>query len=333
MDSRIKKAREAEAGGRIDEATAIYAGILAEDPTDGVVQRRIAKLNTLRFARWPRAIAEFADPADVVRRYVLSELEPGAGWLTPASKVVTFGSCFARHLAEGLVSRGLSVFYKRLAEDVNTTFANRHLIEWVAGIPGPHSDQFDAAFPRERAEFEVAVRACDLVILTLGVAPSYFDAAGEVVLALGGEGSRRLVTVGNTVRTTTVSENADNIREIIARLREMNPGVRVFLTLSPVALIATLERKSAVLADCVSKSVLRLAAEEVVNTVPDVNYWPSFEIVRWLGPYLPRPPFAEEDGSTRHVSLWMRDLIIGLFIEYFGSAELASANQDEALPA
>ena len=32
-------------------------------------------------------------------------------------------------------------------------------------------------------------------------------------------------------------------------------------------------------------------------------------------------PFAEEDGNTRHVSRWVRDLIIGLFIEYFGSAE------------
>ena len=333
MDRRIKQAREAEAGGRIDEAAAIYAEILAEDPTDKEVQRRIARLNILRFARWPGAIGEFADPAAVIRRYVLSELEPGAGWLTPTSKVVTFGSCFARHLAEGLSRRGLSVSYRWIAEDVNTTFANRCMMEWVAGIPGPYSDQFNVAFPNERAGFEVAVRACDLVILTLGVAPSYFDAAGKVVLALGGEGKRRLITVANTFRTTTVSDNADNIREIIARLRDMNPGVRVFLTVSPVALAATLERKSAVLGDCVSKSVLRLAAEEVVNTVPDVIYWPSFEIVRWLGPFLPHPPFAEEDGSTRHVSLWLKDLIISLFIEYFGSAEFAPASQDEAGPA
>ena len=62
----------------------------------------------------------------------------------------------------------------------------------------------------------------------------------------------------------------------------------------------------------------------MIGRYPDVVYWPSFEIVRWLGPHLPRPPFAEEDGKTRHVSLWVRDLIIGLFLEYFGPAAIAA---------
>jgi hypothetical protein len=54
-------------------------------------------------------------------------------------------------------------------------------------------------------------------------------------------------------------------------------------------------------------------------------------MARWLGAHLPAkydPPFGADDGRTRHVSVWLQDLIIGLFVEYFGDGSLAGAPRD-----
>jgi hypothetical protein len=58
-------------------------------------------------------------------------------------------------------------------------------------------------------------------------------------------------------------------------------------------------------------------------------YWPSFEIVRSLGPYFTsetRQLFGAEDGNSRHVSNWIVDVIIDEFLAFYGKdAEPAGA--------
>ena len=94
------------------------------------------------------------------------------------------------------------------------------------------------------------------------------------------------------------------------------------MTVSPSALIATTEFDSAVEADCLSKSTLRLACHEAMSAMADrpMVYWPSFEMVRWLGahyaPFSP-PAYGLEDGNSRHVSDWLVDLIVELFLDYY----------------
>ena len=50
-----------------------------------------------------------------------------------------------------------------------------------------------------------------------------------------------------------------------------------------------------------------------------VLYWPSFEIVRWLGPHfggaLP-DVYGADDGNSRHVSAWLVDEIVGEFLKF-----------------
>jgi hypothetical protein len=40
-------------------------------------------------------------------------------------------------------------------------------------------------------------------------------------------------------------------------------------------------------ADCLSKATLRVAVDQLVTSTPYCLYWPAFEIVRWLGSYIP----------------------------------------------
>jgi hypothetical protein len=132
------------------------------------------------------------------------------------------------------------------------------------------------------------------------------------------------------MRTTTVAENVHNIRciiELLRRLSGRDPWIVV--TVSPVPLSGTTEFSSAIIADCISKSTLRLACHEVLSAGagPRAQYWPSFEIVRWLGAHLgpDHPPaYGADDGNSRHVSGWLVEVIIDLFLDrYARGAEAA----------
>ncbi len=283
-----------------------------------------------RPAVWPGRAQHFHDFPSLVRRYVLSGVERRA-LVGKDSKVATMGSCFAEHLAGRLQWRGIEAFYVPLAEDINSTYANERLMQWVCGAQGPDSEKLTNWYGDDRRlEIERRLRACDLFIFSLGVAPCFFDDdTGEFVLVKG------TAPKGCHFRTTTVQENVQNLRHIVERLRSLNPNVQILLTVSPVSLGGTLEYASAVVADCVSKSVLRLTVEDMRAEDHDILYWPSFEIVRWLGSHLtdanPRA-FGANDGDSRHVSVWLQDLVIGLFLEYHGDASMEPTEPAPAEP-
>jgi hypothetical protein len=73
---------------------------------------------------------------------------------------------------------------------------------------------------------------------------------------------------------------------------------------------------SSIEADCLSKSTLRVAADQIVGTTPGCIYSPSFEIVRWLGAYIPGM-YGAEDGTPHHVSESIVQMIMGLFSKFY----------------
>jgi hypothetical protein len=119
------------------------------------------------------------------------------------------------------------------------------------------------------------------------------------------------------MRTTTCSENIANLQRAIALIRVLAPTALVVITVSPVPLFATTEMPSALMADCVSKSVLRAAVHEVVSADRTLIYFPAFEIVRWLSAYTNTHIFGEDDRSSRHVSNWVVDFIVSSFASRF----------------
>ena len=117
-------------------------------------------------------------------------------------------------------------------------------------------------------------------------------------------------------RTTSVSENKENLQKIIEMIREINENTKIVLTLSPVPLKGTLNTPSVMQADSISKSTLRIAINEIMTNNPSgVSYWPSFEMVRWLGVYFENV-FGLEDGRSGHVSSYVIDNIIELFLNH-----------------
>jgi hypothetical protein len=81
-------------------------------------------------------------------------------------------------------------------------------------------------------------------------------------------------------------------------------GKKLILTVSPVPLQTTFLGKDIVLANSAAKSILRALCEEAAALHPDVDYFPSFEMVHYTEPGLAWKP----DG--RHVRMEMVEKIM-----------------------
>lgn len=62
-------------------------------------------------------------------------------------------------------------------------------------------------------------------------------------------------------------------------LMSVNPSAKIILTVSPVPLIATAENKHVLVSTTLSKSILRVAAEELSSESSAIDYFPSYEII------------------------------------------------------
>jgi tetratricopeptide (TPR) repeat protein len=317
--------------GRGGEAEASLQAAIALEPENGdarllldLARRGLGEgLASPRPRPWPQRQHAFDNLRGAIERYVLAGY-PGQPIVRPQTVFTTLGSCFAQNLAQRLAEAGYRVNNEPIGEEVNSTYANRFLLEWLEHGPvsGP-ARAIDLVYgPARRERMLEALSHTDVLVLTLGVAACFFDigTGAFAFSALGSATGQAYLDRHCRMRTTTVSENVDNILAILGAAERLAARpLKVVLTVSPVPLAGTTELHSAVVADCLSKSTLRLACHEAGQLRPDLIYWPSFEIVRWLGAHFSTPDapaFGAEDRCTRHVSNWLVDLIVELFIAH-----------------
>jgi hypothetical protein len=99
------------------------------------------------------------------------------------------------------------------------------------------------------------------------------------------------------------TEALDDMLAFIDSLRAVNPKSRVILSVSPVSLLATYEDRHALVANCYTKSALRVVAEEVCRARPDIAYFPSYEII--TAPFNAARAFAEDQREVTDVGVEM----------------------------
>jgi hypothetical protein len=234
---------------------------------------------------------------DAIDKYILSGWLPEAPFIAKTTPVVAFGSCFAGHISRYLRERGYnllgqglkrSAYVIRFGEGMVNSFAIRQQFEWAlegrAFAEGLWRDKTGELLRPEadiREETLQIFRSADVFILTLGLSEVWYDkASGDVfwraIPADSFEPER------HAFRVSTVAENLDNLRAIVALVRRHRPGAKIVLTLSPVPLVATFRPVSCVSANSVSKAILRAALDELMREnaeAIDLFYFPSFEIV------------------------------------------------------
>lgn len=128
-------------------------------------------------------------------------------------------------------------------------------------------------------------REMDVFIFTLGLTEAWQSAAdGAVFPICPGSGLGGLYDPKRHVfHNFTVTEVVSHLATFVKDLEEVNPSAKIILTVSPVPLIATFEPRHVLQATVYSKSVLRVACEEIVQLFPHVHYFASYEIVTATG--------------------------------------------------
>lgn len=148
-------------------------------------------------------------------------------------------------------------------------------------------------FAAVRAAFETL----DIFIFTLGLTEIWRSRDDGAVFPLcpgvsGGEFSpatHEFLNLG-------VDDVVTDMTEFLERLHSVNPSARVILTVSPVPLVATAEKRHVMVSTIVSKSVLRVACDALTRGRSDFAYFPSYEIV--AGGFAGRDYFAADRRSV-----------------------------------
>ena len=295
------------------------------------IGQKLDKKNTKKkIGRYPLTEDFLGDFRKLIRDHIAVNLNAEHKFLNKDTRFFTMGSCFARNLSRSLNNSGYVSHHMEISEYINPTFANKVFVDWLgsAEIDGAISERIAELLPPDWSkEHTLAViRDSDVFILTLGVAPAFFDrATGDFVLPRPTALNSRVLAEKYLYRTTSVKENVDNVLHVIKFIRDTAPRIKIIVTVSPVPLLASFEYKSAVQADCLSKSTMRLVAHEVVNNsnIADILYWPSFEIFRWAGSQSSNY-FAADDGAAWHVSEEKVAGTIKAFVEMFSTRRTSS---------
>jgi hypothetical protein len=278
-----------------------------------------------KVGRYPETADFTGDLEKLIREHIAVNLNSAPKFVSKATRFFTMGSCFARNLSANLLQSGYASNHMEISEYINTTFANRVFVDWLrdAEIDPAISARIAELLPQGRTREQTleVIKSSDVFILTLGVAAAFFDrTTGAFVLPRPSALNSRALAEKYLFRTASVQENVENVRYLIDFVRSIAPGIRIVVTVSPVPLLASFEYESAVQADCLSKSTMRLVAHEVVNNsgIDNVWYWPSFEVFRWGGSNASNY-FAADDGAAWHVSEAKVGGTVRAFIDMFSA--------------
>lgn len=168
----------------------------------------------------------------------------------------------ARH-----VWRKADRFYDAMRPGVDPAgVRSRELVTWLRHR---HLD-------RVREMFETL----DLFVFTLGLTECWESIVDGTAFPIApGTIAGRFDPSVHRFRNLRHAEVLADLKEFYARLREVNPGARMLLTVSPVPLTATASKGHVLAATLYSKSVLRAVAGDMATDLEGVSYFPSYEIV------------------------------------------------------
>ncbi|MFJ9539248.1 GSCFA domain-containing protein [Streptomyces sp. NPDC101225] len=163
------------------------------------------------------------------------------------------------------------------------------------------------------AAVRTAVTTAGCLVFTMGLTEAWRDAAdGTVHPTCPGTVRGTFDAERYTLHNFTFAEAHRDMAEAIAMAREVNPGLRILLTVSPQPLTATATGGHALTANGYTKSVLRAVAGQLALEDPDIDYFPSYELI--TGPVFTGRFFGPNQRTVtpEGVAFVMRHFVAGL---------------------
>ena len=165
-----------------------------------------------------------------------------------------------------------------------------------------------------------AVETMDVLVFTLGLTETWVSRDDGAAFPIcpgvaGGEFDEAHYMFANL----TVADVVADLETAIWFIRTKNPGAKLILTVSPIPLLATALDRSVLVSTTYSKSVLRVAAEQVSEAHPHVAYFPAYEII--TGPQA-RGRYCDE--TLREVTTEGVEQVMKLFMRHYADGAEAT---------
>jgi hypothetical protein len=144
-------------------------------------------------------------------------------------------------------------------------------------------EEFQADRRQHFAAVRKAFSSMDVMIFTLGLTECWASRRDGAVYPLcPGVAAGTFDPAEHVFVNLSLDEVVNDLTAFVTEVREVNPGMRLILTVSPVPLAATAESRHVLQSNTYSKAVLRVAAEQV-SRLPGVCYFPAYEIISAAG--------------------------------------------------
>lgn len=186
--------------------------------------------------------------------------------IEPRERMLFVGSCFADNIGRRFVEDKFRATVNPYGVMYNPASILHTVKRWTEELVAAQSEASDSGSDVSQAINEAPQTA----VFTLGTNHVYvLNETGEIV-----DNCRKRPQRLFTERELSVDECADYLREAVAMLRQINPSVRIIITVSPIRYA-----KYGFHGSQLSKATLLLAADKLTKEMDNVVYFPAYEIV------------------------------------------------------
>lgn len=239
---------------------------------------RVATAGSCFAQHLARALPDFGIAPMVTERFVAAPGQRNEGFgVFPAR----FGNLYTTAQLQQLIERAYGLRRPRLRA---WTLPGGGLVDpfrpRVQSGGFPDLDTLEADRARHLAAVRRMFESCDVFVFTLGLTEGWVAAEDGSALPLH-PGVLGIATPQEAFRFDNAGFAAclAALDAFLRALREVNPRVRVMLTVSPVPLVATFEDRHVLVSTAASKAILRAVADQACRDDPRIAYFPSYEIV------------------------------------------------------
>jgi hypothetical protein len=235
---------------------------------------------------------------NAVNNYIMQGLMPKEPFITKSSRISTIGSCFTGNISTFLRHNGfdvpiLNTEYKgnlatsSFSDEVFNTYILRYLFELAFEKELAGSSTYEVINQHNRKSIipvrniQETLSSSSVFIITLGLSEVWFNKqTGEVYKTAKAVGDYDENV--HDFRVSTFQENFDNIKYVYQTIRKHVRNANIIFTLSPVPLKATFRDMGCIPANTISKAILRVALDELLNKHKEdehLHYFPSYELI------------------------------------------------------
>lgn len=186
--------------------------------------------------------------------------------IEPRERMLFVGSCFADNIGRRFVEDKFRATVNPYGVMYNPASIMHTVKRWTGELVAAQSEASDSGSAVRQAISEAPQTA----VFTLGTNHVYIlNETGEIV-----DNCRKRPQRLFTERELSVNECVDYLREAVTMLRQINPSVRIIITVSPIRYA-----KYGFHGSQLSKATLLLAADKLTKEMDNVVYFPAYEIV------------------------------------------------------